>query len=630
MKFHKTILPFIVLAVLLNSCSKNYDFSKKFSVLPDKPQANTEMTVLFNPSGTAMEHATEINMIIYEYGKDLYSTEEYPMTKEDKGWVGKFDCADSTLGFMVKFSANDKFDNNGGKGYIQLLYSKDGKVLPGALAGLASAYVGWVDYLELDRNPEEALKLYEEEFKTNPNLHADHLKGYIYSINYVIGEPGKEKILSLLSALENKKDLTEKDIAVLINWNNRVGDPAKAVEFMKIMAEKFPKSETIQNEKYGLFYNAASIDEKIAAAESFIKEFEGEEYAKYMKSALISLLGSQNQFPKAYEAIEKFGKSVPSEVYNSLAYAMFENNVDLEKASNFAKMGVDAARKEIANPTEKKPKELASSEWKKQNQINLAYALDTYGQILARLNKNDEALSSMKEAIELTKGKEADLAKNYINMLVTLGKSKDAKAQIETLISAGNASSEMKEALKQIYIKEKGSEDGFDKYVGKFESEADAKMKEELNEKLLNESAPQISLSNINGVKISSSDLKGKVVILDFWATWCGPCKASFPAMKKVVEKYASNDKVKIYFVNTFERVEDKLKNAKDFIAQNNYPFDVLMDVDNAVSKSFKVTGIPTKVILDGAGNIRFKSVGYGGNDEVLIKELDMMIEMIK
>jgi thiol-disulfide isomerase/thioredoxin len=137
-------------------------------------------------------------------------------------------------------------------------------------------------------------------------------------------------------------------------------------------------------------------------------------------------------------------------------------------------------------------------------------------------------------------------------------------------------------------------------------------------------------LKDLDGNEVSLTSLKGKTVIVDFWATWCGPCLASFPAMQKAVEKFSGNDKVKFLFVNTWERVEDKIQNAKDFIAKNKYPFQVLMDLDNSVITSYKVSGIPTKFIIDKNGNIRFKSVGYNGDPDAMVEEISTMISLIE
>lgn len=100
--------------------------------------------------------------------------------------------------------------------------------------------------------------------------------------------------------------------------------------------------------------------------------------------------------------------------------------------------------------------------------------------------------------------------------------------------------------------------------------------------------------------------------------------------MQKAVLKFEKDNSVKFLFANTWERVENKKQNAVDFIQNNKYPFHVLLDDQNEVIGKYEVEGIPTKFIIDKNQNIRFKSVGYSGNEDELVEELSHMIAMIK
>ena len=95
-----------------------------------------------------------------------------------------------------------------------------------------------------------------------------------------------------------------------------------------------------------------------------------------------------------------------------------------------------------------------------------------------------------------------------------------------------------------------------------------------------------------------------------------------------MVNKYKDDPNVKFVFVDTWERGDDKLKNAAEFITNNKYSFHVLMDNDDKVVAEFKVEGIPTKFVIDKNGIVRFKSVGYNGSDDKLVNELTAMIDM--
>ena len=97
-----------------------------------------------------------------------------------------------------------------------------------------------------------------------------------------------------------------------------------------------------------------------------------------------------------------------------------------------------------------------------------------------------------------------------------------------------------------------------------------------------------------------------------------------------MVTKYKDDPEVKFVFIDTWEEGTNKEKGASDFMTANKYTFHVLMDNDNKVVESFKVSGIPTKFVVDKKGVTRFKSVGFGGSDDKLVSELTAMIDMAK
>jgi len=113
------------------------------------------------------------------------------------------------------------------------------------------------------------------------------------------------------------------------------------------------------------------------------------------------------------------------------------------------------------------------------------------------------------------------------------------------------------------------------------------------------------TLEDLQGNKVTLSDLKGKKVFLNFWATWCPPCKAEMPDIEKLYQETKDSDLV-ILAVNVGE---DK-KTVQDFIKKNNYNFPILLDVKGEVSQLYQVTGIPTTYFIDTEGIFSDVSTG--------------------
>jgi thiol-disulfide isomerase/thioredoxin len=291
---------------------------------------------------------------------------------------------------------------------------------------------------------------------------------------------------------------------------------------------------------------------------------------------------------------------------------------DLNKALTYADQLVK--RFENILSTTLKPRRISAAQWQERKDQGLASVYLLRGRVQADLNNNDKA--------------QADLTKSYkaarlAGTAVALGELAEKRKNIDEAIDyylqgfviALNTNEEidlksLRRKAGQLYSVKHGSEVG----LGDRLLKAHDTFVKEREERLAKLEIPNINsgvadpleftLTKLDGSSLKMGDHRGKVIVINFWATWCGPCLTELPLFEKTLAKY-KDDKGVVFLAVTTDEDRDLVS---PYLKQHK--FNLPVAYAEYLDEHFAISSIPTTIILDGRGEIAFRQAGYNPRED--------------
>ncbi len=555
--------------------------------------------------------------------KEQPTIHEVVLQKTGSTWKGQVNTQNDTKALMLAFFEVEKTipENNKGKGYVQIFCDSNKKPLSGAYASLA-IITDFVDYLKIDKMQKN--EWIKQEFK---NFSDNKLRYFNHYVSVIL-ERDEEKALEELVNLEKKTNLEEDEMNEIYYAYNARKDKTKMLEWEQKILAQYPNGKLRQNQNVMAIYNEDDTDKRSILISEFLQQFPQSSRKVDFEGALFWKNVKKDFDNKNKNEVRQLLEKAPQEIHSTiasfadaLARNLAEKEGNFEMAEVLSDFAINVQRNLLQNL---KPKNtLIPAMIKANTKYYLARYLDTYGWVLYKQEKYLNALGYFREAISIDGNNQ--LNNEYLEHYF-LAQDKAEKIILENLVKALRADQEHKTRLLKLYTKDKQSEEGFDLYIAVLEKEGKRKAQEEILKKIINQKAPDFLIKDLENKIVNLKDLQGKVIVVDFWASWCAPCIAAFPGMQRAVSQYKDDDEVVFLFVATFdeeENVKEWAKNNKD-----KYSFYLLYDQENKMANAFDVKFIPNKFIIDKKGHIRFNSEGFdGSNEEVTRREMELMIE---
>jgi thiol-disulfide isomerase/thioredoxin len=238
-----------------------------------------------------------------------------------------------------------------------------------------------------------------------------------------------------------------------------------------------------------------------------------------------------------------------------------------------------------------------------------AMILDTYAYYLMKMGRVEDALAVYEEILA-----EYDDPEILINVSRAQAKLNRYQFAMENVLKALSQAPAHQDALSLIY--EYGESlsypaSAIDTMVEKAVNDAHEAIVSTLDEIRIDKPMPAFKLENLDGSVVRSSDLQGKILVIDFFATWCGPCRRELPKVHQLYQSYKNDEDIHFLIVSTDK---DKSK-VRPFIEANQYTFPVYYG--NGVSEKFGIKGVPTLFVVGPNGKIRYEKIGYAEGEDL-------------
>ena len=596
------------------------------NISTNKPETESTLTLTYG-GFLAKKGGTKMSCI-FLYLDSNYFIEKNVSTKLiGDSLIGKIEIPSRVSYCIVTIRNKNDYDNNDGNGFGFNIY-KSGFPVKGTF--FVQGYSKLLNDLFFDGKNDAtgAVKLMEKEFDIYPELAKNQRVRYLDAL-YTENRDNK-KVFELANKYLKEIITTGKDERYAYDYIQIVsGDNRnKSDSLLNLISLNYPQGHTsFKLKKWKLDYYTTNMpDSAILFYKTILKEYHSIldlSHYQDITNLILTVYSNKLDLENFDRTIDKFLKKDSS--HHSILWSAHQYKSIAEKLLKTPNTLNDALKYSIKSLSAFKQADSLSYEYGK--------ALNIYAAVLSKQDKVKQAILVMEKAIALTDTINREINQSYVEYLIHEKEFYKANKVCEKIITS-NFSNDIIDSLYHVsFINEYKNDYNFMSRLANLKEFSLVESVRLIKKKMINLPAPDFKLRDLEGNFVRLFDLRNQIVVIDFWASWCGPCIRSFPDMQKTKNKLKGKN-VEFLFINTFEREMEvqRMDQICKTLTSKGFDFRVLLDEksgnDFETAKAYKVQSIPTKFIIDRNGNMRYRSEGFSG-DDTFIEELETVIDII-
>lgn len=622
----------------------------ELQVQPSKPQRGGTLTFTYTAEPEFFSEPDSVWVVVYVFNTHQFYPTALDCRLERKGttYRGQLNEIPNDAAFlMFRVVSGKEYDDNRGAMWDALVWER-GKPLPGGYFRQALSYLGNGGVPSLTRRPDlnRAAEILQRSLDNDPD---DLPTKFAYvGVRFDRKEIQQHELEQLLAQLLSMPwdSTNEMHVRSRARALRLLGRDTDAQQLEHAFVQRYPASDLAEEVERNYCAAARTPEEFRERIRRYAERFPWSPMALKMYTDLVNYYLQQGNGDAALQTVNSYPmppgvtSSPPPALLNMVAVTMVRQDSLLKLAQQYIEWAVRSLEVERL---EEKPRFQALCEYRWQQRELRGICHDTWGYVLYRLGRHDDAIEAFKSCEQiLGPFATGDMLEHQSEALMVAGRREEAIAVARRAIATGRAIG----PTVMRFLQSSNDSARIHAEYQQLKLQARAAKLRRLRHEMLHQPLLDMQfrrndgstfllrdavLTTLDGRPRTLAELRGKVVVLDFWATWCGPCRVSMPYMQKLYEQYRNNPNVEILLVNCWERVDDRVAHVKKYLASNpDFTFPVLLDMKDEVVSSFGVTGIPTKFYLDRQGVIQFKEVGFPGADVFLEEARDRIEVLLK